>query len=562
MISLDAAKTSLRNGLKFLRRVRNQATRYEIVLDLEETRRTVGKWAGERADQSQPYRQLGIVSFTNVPIHSKFQCLVGKVAQLEGLTPLVFTQTGSRFAHEYFKLFGITKLVMWNRYSREVLSNGVDVAQIVKAVLPETNRIGDWLSLQYKGVDVGKHALSMTCRKRVEGRLDLNNPAVFALAKNYLGQAIESVLVAEHFFDVCPVEKLLVRDSGYIPNGAIYEVALLRGIDCIVYEQGQKRGTWVLKRHDRKSKGLHYFSISDSTWKAIKEAPWTAEQQQLLDAEFRGRYSPDSTDDTRRLQTGKQVLSEEEVRTLLALDPKKKTAVIFSHLAWDAAFFYGECLFQDFEDWLLRTVEFVARQCPHMNWVVKLHPFNVFKLQRETKTEESEMVLLRPLMPLPEHIKIVRADTPINTYSLFPIVDYVLTVNGTVGMEFPCFGIPAVLAGTGRYNGRGFTIDPRSQDEYFCLLRKLHEVPRLTAEQQLLARKHFLALTSGRQYSFEDVARVELKRLHEAQSDVHDNLVFIAGSLEEFESARSVQHFRRWLMDGELPDLMNPDEKL
>ena len=73
-------------------------------------------------------------------------------------------------------------------------------------------------------------------------------------------------------------------------------------------------------------------------------------------------------------------------------------------------------------------------------------------------------------------------------------------------MEFPCFGIPAIVAGTGRYDGRGFTIEPATQEAYFATLKALHLVPRLDEATQRLARHHFLTLTQRRQTSLEDVA--------------------------------------------------------
>jgi hypothetical protein len=263
-------------------------------------------------------------------------------------------------------------------------------------------------------------------------------------------------------------------------------------------------------------------------------------------------------DDTRRLQSGKKLKSPDEVRQQLGLDPKKKTGVIFSHVAWDAAFFFGTGLFDDFEDWLYQTVEYVSRECPNMNWIVKVHPFNVFKLQRESVKDTSEMRLLAPLLPLPNHVKIMQPDTDINTQSLFQVVDYVLTVNGTVGMEFPCFGIPALLAGTGRYNNRGFTIDAQSRTEYFNYLKNLSSIPKLDAATTELARRHFYHLTVRRQTSLEDIAPMELKRLHEAQSEVHNNISITARSAEEFKKAPSIQRLGEWLATSQEFDILEP----
>jgi len=444
---------------------------------------------------------------------------------------------------------------MWDEYARRV-TQADKIESITESLLPAAPTVGELTSCKFHGVEVGKHALSMTCRRRIEGRLNLRDPETLALLHDQFRQAVQSVIATERFLDEHPVEKMLVRDAGYIPNGGIFEVALERGIDCEVYEQGQRRGTWIFKRYTRRTKGEHYFSLASSTWERIKTEPWTAEDDQKLKQEFARRYEPDSNDDTRRLQSGKRIKPPEEVRRQLGLDPRRKTAVIFSHMAWDAAFFFGRCLFEDFENWLFETVKFVTAECREMNWVVKLHPFNVFKLQREGRTEESEMRLLRSLMPLPDHVKIIRANTDINTQSLFPVADYVLTVNGTVGMEFPCYGVPAVLAGTGRYNGLGFTVDPATKEEYFTVLKRLHEMPPLNEEARQLARRHFLALMRRCQTSLEDIAPMELKRVNEAQSDVHDNISITARSLEEFENAPSIRQLGDWLAQSSEPNLL------
>jgi hypothetical protein len=519
----------------------------ELRKDLTQTRKAVGAWAGKGVEAADPNRLFAIISFTNLPMYAKFQCLVAKAVQLRGFTPVVFTHSSCRYGHEYFRLFGCGRLVMWDEWSKKHGPSEEEVLQTVRSLLPDQLTLAAIRDIMLRGVQVGKHALSMACRRRIEGNLDLANPDTQKLFRQEFIMAVQSVLTAERFFDKHPVEKMLVRDSGYTPNGAIYEVGLNRGVDCVVMEFGQRRSTWVLKRYTAKTIAQHYFSLSPSTWEKLKKTAWTAELDAKLEKEFAGRYRPDSTDDTRRLQSGKKTKTPGEVRAQLGLDPKKKTAVIFSHVAWDAAFFYGTGLFDDFEDWLFQTVKYVAGNCPHLNWIVKVHPFNVFKLQRETVKETSEMRLLAPLMPLPDHVRIMQADTDINTQSLFPLVDYILTVNGTVGMEFPCFGIPAVVAGTGRYDGFGFTLEPPTREDYFKTLRQLQLVPRLSDDQRQLARKHYYHLMVRRQTSFEDSLPMELKRLHEAQSDVTNNVQFTARSLEEFKSSHSVKLLGDWL---------------
>lgn len=532
---------------------------FEIYKDILITNREVKTWGQQLIKEDKNAPNFAILSFTDLPIHAKFHCLVAKSMQVRGYHPIIFSYSGNHFAHSYYRLFGLTDLLIWNKYSKELNLSNIDLEKEVYTLLPKTLTVVNAKSIVFHDVHIGEHALSMTCRKRVEGRLNLQDKNTFELFHDQLLNAMRSVLVAESYLDNYPIDKMLVRDAGYIPSGPIFEVALNRGVDCIVLEIGQRRSTWIFKRYTKQTRGQHYFSLSPVTWERIKHEPWTKEIDDEVENEFAGRYRPDSSDDTRRLQSGKQIFSPDEVCKRLGLNPKFKTAVIFSHVAWDAAFFFGTGLFDDFEDWLFQTVKFVAStpECQKMNWIVKEHPFNVFKLQREKIKISSEQRLLKPLMPFPNHIKFMSANTEINTKALFPLVNCVLTVNGTVGMEFPCYGIPAVISGTGRYNGYGFTIEPKTKAEYFEALRNLYSILPLTGDIKQLARKHYYELVIGKQISFEDIAPMEIKRIHEAQSDIHDNIHFTVKDLEEFHQARSINLLVDWLASSNEPDLLD-----
>lgn len=532
---------------------------FERKKDLKELKKVVGSWGRTPIQGVSEDKLFGIISFTDLPMHAKFHGIAAKALELQGYTPIIFTLNRTIYAHKCFELFGVKKLAKWFQYVDNLKINPDEVHKMLQQLISKEITVQQAMNIEFHGVEVGKHALSMTCRKRIEGKLDLRDEATYQLFYEQFYNAILHTLAAELFFEKYPVKKLLVRDSGYIPNGPIYEVALNKGIDCIVLEFGQRKSSWVFKRYTKETRSRHYFSVSSPTWEQLKKIEWTEELNARLEKEFEGRYKSNSEDDTRRLQAGKVIKTKAEIQKQLGLDPSKKTAIIFSHVAWDAAFFYGEGLFSDFEDWLFETVKYVSKECPQLNWIVKIHPFNVFKLQRESVDSSSEMRLLRPLFPLPDHVKLVHPDTDINTKSFFELSDYILTVNGTVGMEFPCFGVPAILAGTGRYNGFGFTTEPQSIEAYFEVLKNLENLPALTEEQIELAKKHFYFLMKGKQVMFEDVAPMELLKVHEAQNDLHDNIHLITPTLEAFKAANSVKLLGEWIANSDAPDILSDE---
>jgi hypothetical protein len=418
-------------------------------------------------------------------------------------------------------------------------------------------------SFEYRGVPVGKQALSRGLRDMVQGRVDLADSAQSSLFYRELARAMQYTDVASDLVRNLSPAVCFVREFGYTPHAQPFAVAVNMGVPGVNWHPAQRSGTWVFKRHHDIADPKIHLSISDVTWSRLKREPWLPHQEELLNREFEGRYRPDSRHDTRCLQEGKRLKSKAEVQLQLGLDPAKKTAVIFSHITWDQAFFYGKDVFEDFEHWLLETVRAACRN-DNLNWIIKLHPANVLKLKQKSGGREmSEMITLRRLGELPRHVKIVAPDTDINTWSLYQVADYGLTVRGSVGFELPCFGIPVLTAGTGGYSGFGFTIDCESQSEYFERMRTLHTVPRLAADQIELAKKHAYYLWVERQISFDDVALVTHLPTKKARHPLQTNAELRLTSLEDIEMSPSLTAFADWIDRDSSPDLLTaPDHVL
>lgn len=498
-----------------------------------------------------------IVSNSNVPVRVKFQCLLAKAMQRQGYTPVVINQDSHNEAEGYFRLFGVRHYVRWSQYLQDNVAPHHDLEAITNRLIPSTLDVQQIKALRYHQVQVGKYALASTCRSMKQGLVDFSSAEFRRQFHRHLRRAVGNVLGVEQLWTQFRPALLLTRDVGYVNNGPFLEMGVQRGTNSLVMARGQRQSCWILKRYTAENFSDHEFSVSRPTWERLRHQPYTPQMDRRVEAELQSRYQPDSRADLRRLQSNKQSYSPQEVRQLLQLDPQKKTAVIFAHVSWDGAFFFGEDLFADFDDWLVQTVR-AACQNPHLNWIVKLHPLNVLKFAQEGKTdfEETEMVHLRKLMPLPEHVRIMRANTPINTASLFPVIDVGLTVRGTIGMELPCMGIPCLTAGTGRYEGRGFTIDSASREEYFTRLQQLHTLPPLSDEARGLARKHYYYLMIGRQFPFDDVAPMCINSQNETDSDMFDNIDLRAESVAEIWDRESIRQFSTWAMNPQELDLL------
>jgi hypothetical protein len=146
-----------------------------------------------------------------------------------------------------------------------------------------------------------------------------------------------------------------------------------------------------------------------------------------------------------------------------------------------------------------------------------------------------------------------------NTYSLFALSDFGITIRGTIGIELPCFGIPTLTAGTGRYSGMGFTIDSSSAEEYLERLRMIHELPPLSAAERELARRHAHALFRLRPLRFTSYEAHFLPVTKQAHP-LGNNLRVKLTTREQVEDADDLRQLAAWALDrDELDYVAWPD---
>jgi hypothetical protein len=181
------------------------------------------------------------------------------------------------------------------------------------------------------------------------------------------------------------------------------------------------------------------------------------------------------------------------------------------------------------------------------NWLIKIHPANVWKRAYENvSVEYAELTLIRDhIGELPSHVRIIPADSDISTYSLFESVDFGVTVRGTAGIELPCFGKPCMTAGTGRYSGLGFTVDSNSPEEYLRKLGRLQEIPQLTREQVQRAKWHAYTVFVLRPWLMKS-ARSEFSYRQKGQHPLDHNLEFVARSIAEIRKNGDLDAWASW----------------
>lgn len=423
------------------------------------------------------------------------------------------------------------------------------------AIMAECSDLQSLVRLEIDGFRIGRNVQSLVLRQLRVGRLDNSNPEHREATRQTLARSLAAKCFAEDVLAAQPPDIAVFVERGYTPAGEVFDACLLRGVDTVQWCGAPQSDCLIYRRYTLDTRGEHPLALSDVTWTKLADMPWSVQDHGAVASRITANYASGAWYNRQQLQEGKSVLQAAEVSRSLGLDVARKTAVIFSHILYDATFFYGENLFDDYEQWLVETVR-CAIANPGLNWVVKVHPVNVWRARMDNAplVQLEAETLRRHFGVLPEHVKLMAADTPINTFSLFDVADYGLTVRGTIGMELPCFGIPVVTAGNGRYSGRGFTIDPRTRTEYRDLLARLQDVPRLSDEQIRLARLHYfgaLELRPVPMKSFSFDYRLETKNGRSKY-----DIVLNRKANSTLNETEDLGRLTRWLSELSSPELL------
>jgi hypothetical protein len=534
-------------------RRRRLRTRTILERDLWAFRRRYGDVVG-----GVPERTGGvalIASLTESVFQLKLEGMLAKAFQLEGLEPVAAVPPGADLPRRYLEVFGIRRFVSLDDY----LSPELEAAAEEEAS-DAVQRVSDQAALKalvFRGAGVGRQALSTVSRYLHDGHVDPAEPETRALLRHFLALANRTALAADALLDDLRPDAVLFCERNYAAEGPLCDLALERGLNTIQFVSGFEDDALVFKRYTAETKGLHPRSLSDESWPLVERMDWTPEHDRAVDEEFARRY--DGTRFLARLnQPWTQRASRAELTERLELDPARPTAVVFSHLLWDANMFYGRDLFTDQEEWFVETVR-AACENDRTNWVVKLHPANIWKNKRDGfEGELDELVAIRERIgDLPPHVRLLPPDTDISTLSLFAVTDVGVTIRGSVGFELPCLGVPVLTAGTGFYSGRGFTVDSASAGEYLERLGSIETTPPPSEQQVRLARRHAYALFRLRQTRFSSF-RAVYRPIEEIDHPFEATIEIFPRSRESLERAEDLRRLGDWAVRSRALDYLEP----
>jgi hypothetical protein len=350
--------------------------------------------------------------------------------------------------------------------------------------LSESMPLQTLLEHVHGGVEVGHIAWS-SLNRHLKGTLvepDRLTAAQAQILRRYFYAALVNVHAAAAAVDTVAPSSVLTSHGVYVDYAPAMSIAYLRKIPAV---------SWSSAYVD----GHHYFTIPkganqlllqgvtrEELWEERARTPLTADEEARLEDFLHHRYFRAGARDINVISRPEDVAA---LRRRLGLRPGKRAFGIFTHVNWDACFDMSSMIHPSANAWTLETVRRVA-SISDVDWIIRIHPGEL----TDGSVLSTGDILRAEFPTLPGHVKVLWADSDINSYGLYQLLDGGVTIFGTVGVELAALGKPVILAGQAHYGGKGFTLDAGNREEYASLLDRAGALPRLSEEQTALARRY------------------------------------------------------------------------
>lgn len=370
--------------------------------------------------------------------------------------------------YRLIKSYNVNKIILFNSILFKKLSYLLSGINDTRRLFSKIKSLEDIETIRYKEIHIGDLIYDHYIRMN-----DAFSPKKdYELFKLIL-VAILKYKIATTVFNEYDIEYLIIGDKCYLNHGIMYRIAVERGIKTFLPLNELK----VI----HKDNIYTHFQHPEVSLEIIKKELENTNFEEKIENYFKKRFSGSLNHiDVVTSYKNKKMYSREEIASLFSFDVNKKNVIIMPHAFSDFPHI-AEGLYPDYFIWLEKLLNY-AKNIKSVNWLIKPHPTSYFF--NEVGAVESMLVEFNIT-----NIFVVPND--LNTACIKDVVDIILSVRGTAGLEFGCFGIPVVNAGKGFYSGYDIAIEPDSIKQYEEVILNIDKIEPLNQETMKVAKMIF-----------------------------------------------------------------------
>jgi len=310
----------------------------------------------------------------------------------------------------------------------------------------------------------------------------------------FLSEALFCNNFCKKLFSKNKFEYMIMSETQFLPSNIIYQYALKKKVK-VISRVGGNKNIGITLNNSIKDKYFCTIKIKKPQIEKLYHKDKNYFSNKGLDAVSKiflnkiPHYDPHSQKNFLKQNN----LNTNDLYKFFNWDKSKKICVIFGHNLLDGNYENRWRIFRDNITWLRETLFFIKNLKPEINWLYKEHPSEYgSKIAKTTSAKEFDKII-----GLQKNIKFFPENY--NALLIKDMANCALTSSGSVGVEYPCFGIPSITAGDSFYHGLGFSYDPKDKDQYFDFLQNMPKIvsKKLTEEQIDLARISFYFYNGG-----------------------------------------------------------------
>ena len=428
-------------------------------------------------------KNILITNFVHQPVYTYTESLISKYIQnFYGYNIFGLIDSIDKFGKKLIKSFNVDNFFYYPNIS--IFQRFFFLFQAFK-IISNLKNVDEFINFSRGEINFGRCVYDHLIRNTVIATFNKIDFKFYF----FLSEALFCNNFCINLFSKNKFEYMIMSETQFLPSNIIFQHALINKIKVISRVGGPKNIGITL-----------YDSVKDKHTSNIKIKKSLIDKLYIKDKKLFSNKGLDAITKTfeNEIQhydknSEKNFLKNNNLDTndlynYLNWDKSTKTCIIFGHNLFDGNYYNSWRIFRDNLTWFKETLFFIKNLKPEINWLYKEHPSEYGSEFRNTTKSVKEFY---DIIGSQDNIKIFPKN--FNSILLRDVADCALTSQGSVGIEYPCFGIPVITAGDSFYDSLGFSYNPRNKDEYFDLITDMSKIisKKLTKDEINLARISF-----------------------------------------------------------------------
>ena len=327
--------------------------------------------------------------------------------------------------------------------------------------------------LKYKNTDIGLTTYDSYLRyKKIPTEENTNIHILCMLAQSMYkcDQIISKV------FSNKKIKKMVQSEIVFSPLQSIFQLCLSNKVEVYSNALDRKlKNISIRKFNDLGQSDKYKFNISNKIFNRVYK---TKKKQALqmfkknfldtLDKDSFGNLHSKSPDKI----INKKLISKGQIHEYLKMKKKPIVCFFLNHLI-DRNFHFGARInFQDNLTWVRFVLNEISKH-KNVNWIIKPHP-----MEKYYKTKFNIVSLIKEIEKKHNHIKLCPDE--LSNITLIKSIDLALTSHGTIGFEYPAFGVKSMFVNKSEYSNMDFCKLVDSTKKIREKFKKFHLTKKLT----------------------------------------------------------------------------------